>query len=89
MKACGALMVGSGTDTYDPNCTLAEGHAGPHGSPLAIDQHKVPPGRVKLWHCPACGQRVDGAYTIDERRKRCAKTIHLAKAIESLYRREP
>jgi hypothetical protein len=40
---CGRIMVGSGTDTYDPVCELPEGHDGPCKSSTAIDQHRLPP----------------------------------------------
>lgn len=39
---CKRLMVGSGTDTYDPICDLPEGHRGPCHSSDAIDQYKLP-----------------------------------------------
>lgn len=38
---CGRIMVGSGTDTYDPLCVLPEGHGGQCKSPDAIDQHRL------------------------------------------------
>lgn len=39
---CGQIMVGSGTDTYDPVCELPEGHRGPCKSSAAVDQHRLP-----------------------------------------------
>jgi hypothetical protein len=38
---CGRLMIGSGTDTYDPVCELREGHRGQCKSTAAIDQHRL------------------------------------------------
>lgn len=43
---CGRIMVGSGTDTYDPSCDLAAGHVGPCKSFAAIDQHKLDTART-------------------------------------------
>jgi len=42
-KKCGRLMVGSGTDTYDPTCELPAGHDGACRSTAAIDQHRLSP----------------------------------------------
>lgn len=38
---CGKIMVGSGTDTYDPVCELPHGHTGACKSSSAIDQHRI------------------------------------------------
>lgn len=38
-RYCGAVMVGSGDDTYDPRCERRAGHDGSHASTGAIDQH--------------------------------------------------
>lgn len=38
---CGRIMVGSGTDTYDPICELISGHRGSCKSTTAIDQHRL------------------------------------------------
>lgn len=38
---CGRVMVGSGTDTYDPTCDLIAGHSGACKSRDAIDQHRL------------------------------------------------
>ena len=38
---CGRVMVGSGTDTYDPICQLPKGHDGSCKSTAAIDQHRL------------------------------------------------
>lgn len=46
---CGRIMVGSGTDTYDPICELVEGHVGPCKSTAARDQHRIDPV------CAVCG----------------------------------
>lgn len=40
-KPCGLILIGSGTDTYDPVCDLREGHEGRCMSTGAIDQHKL------------------------------------------------
>lgn len=47
---CGRLMVGSGTDTYDPTCDLPEGHIDVCRSFGAIDQHRLGP------YCAQCGR---------------------------------
>ena len=49
---CGSLMVGSGTDTYDPVCELPEGHKGPCKSTAAVDQHRL----CEQDRCTRCGQ---------------------------------
>lgn len=41
LKRCGSLMVGSGSDTYDPICDLPDGHSGPCKSKAALDQHRI------------------------------------------------
>jgi hypothetical protein len=41
IEVCGRIMVGSGTDTYDPCCELPEGHDGMCKSSSATDQHKL------------------------------------------------
>lgn len=38
---CGRIMVGEGTDTYDPLCDLPNGHPGACRSLSAINQHKL------------------------------------------------
>jgi hypothetical protein len=38
---CASTMVGSGGDSYDPICELANGHDGPCRSSSAIDQHRI------------------------------------------------
>jgi hypothetical protein len=38
---CGRIMVGSGTDSYDPVCVLASGHLGSCKSPTAIDHRRI------------------------------------------------
>lgn len=43
-ELCGQVMVGSGTDTYDPLCELPQGHEGPCKSSAATDQHRLPGG---------------------------------------------
>lgn len=64
---CGRLMLGSGPDSYDPVCELAEGHDGACMSTAAIDQHKLlgpicrqcgvglyvskSPGGTETWSC--------------------------------------
>lgn len=40
-QICGRVMVGSGTDTYDPSCELSAGHSGSCKSSSATDQHKL------------------------------------------------
>jgi hypothetical protein len=40
-EPCGRIMVGSGTDTYDPVCELPEGHRGSCKSSAATDQHRL------------------------------------------------
>lgn len=45
MSECGRIMVGSGTDTYDPICELPEAHSGPCKSTAAIDQNRLVPRR--------------------------------------------
>ena len=42
-KQCGRVMVGSGTDTYDPICQLPAGHGGECKSTAATDQHRIGP----------------------------------------------
>lgn len=39
--ACGNVMVGSGTDVYDPLCELPKRHSGDCKSSAATDQHKL------------------------------------------------
>lgn len=41
VETCGRLLLGSGTDTYDPVCELPVGHAGACKSTAAIDQHRI------------------------------------------------
>ncbi len=41
VETCGALMLGSGTDAYDPLCELPRGHRGPCRSTAAIDQRRI------------------------------------------------
>ncbi len=41
VETCGAMMIGSGTDTYDPLCELPRLHRPPCRSTAAIDQHRI------------------------------------------------
>lgn len=50
VRACGRIMIGSGTDTYDPICDLPDGHDGCCKSSAAIDQHRF------TWRCDQCGR---------------------------------
>lgn len=43
------------------------------------------PDRIKLWFCPACGKRIDGAYNIEPARKSCTKTWHLSDPVSREY----
>lgn len=58
MTQCGSVMVGSGTDTYDPICELPAGHSGPCKSTAAVDQHRldeIPHARIcTVPDCPDC-----------------------------------
>jgi hypothetical protein len=47
-KLCGRIMVGSGTDTYDPLCELPAGHGGMCKSTAAVDQHRLQSGRKRV-----------------------------------------
>src|SRR4051794_29158650 len=38
---CGRIMIGSGEDSWDPTCDLAEGHSGSCKSYDAADQHRL------------------------------------------------
>lgn len=54
MLACGRLMLGSGSDTYDPCCELPDGHTGACKSTGAIDQHRLSPeGKEAAWEASA------------------------------------
>jgi hypothetical protein len=49
-QRCGNLMIGSGTDTYDPTCDLPEGHEGDCKSVGAIGQFKITTAeRQRIW----------------------------------------
>lgn len=52
---CDRIMVGSGTDTYDPTCDLPEGHDGSCKSTAAVDQHRLPPDWKTIRVCAGCG----------------------------------
>ena len=51
---CGSIMVGSGTDAYDPTCDLPKGHVGVCASFGAIDQHRL---RKRCEQCGRDGKR--------------------------------
>jgi hypothetical protein len=52
-QRCDRIMVGSGSDTYDPTCDLPAGHVGVCKSTAAIDQHRLE------WVCAGCGGTTD------------------------------
>lgn len=59
MLACGRLMLGSGSDTYDPICELPAGHAGVCKSTAAIDQHRLSPEEKEAaWEASADKRRL-------------------------------
>jgi hypothetical protein len=50
---CGRIMVGSGTDAYDPTCDLPEGHKGVCKSVGATDQHHITSGDLNRIYAEA------------------------------------
>lgn len=53
---CDRIMVGSGTDTYDPTCDRPTGHEGFCKSSAAVDQHRI---EWPLDACVECGVTED------------------------------
>lgn len=58
-KMCGRIMVGSGSDTYDPICELPEGHKRACRSRAAIDQH-----RLSTWGLSNAWEETTGADSV-------------------------
>lgn len=61
---CDRIMVGEGTDTYDPTCDLPAGHKGVCQSTAAISQNRLE------WICSGCGA-TEGRYDGGDACERC------------------
>lgn len=67
-EPCCSIMLGSGTDTYDPTCQLPKGHSGPCKSTSAIDQHRLSKDELRRIRRAGAAYPTK-AYYVEEARK--------------------